>query len=177
MKKFTKEMKVGVFFLCFAVFYIISSRNINTFSPFGHKALDSKSLPQLLGWLMIVLSIVLIVTSYVKSKKNVAVVPEKQEKKAVEMVTVLGKQLPKVSAYLVACCGLIALYTLFFRSLGFVVSTTLFLFLLTLLLAPKDKRTGKMIVFYAVFSVVFTVILYLLFTRAIAMMLPHGILG
>ena len=178
MKKFIKEMKVGIFFLCFSIFYYICSSKINTFSPFGHKTLDSRSMPQMLAVLMAGLSIVLIVISYRKARITARCVQEKtEEEEPVEKISFRGKQLSKLTVRLVACCLLIALYALLYRPLGFVLSSILFLFFLTVLLAPNEKRTLKMHTFYFGFSVAFTLLVYFLFTRVLSMMLPRGILG
>ncbi|MCH3918850.1 MAG: tripartite tricarboxylate transporter TctB family protein [Spirochaetia bacterium] len=173
MKGKYKGLAVGIIFLVVSLLYIIGAINIRTFTPFGHTGLNSKSIPQTLGICMAVLSIVKIVKEV--KLLSVSTVPD-DGKKSVEYVTLFGKKVPKIAYALVLTVGLIALYIIFYRPIGFLLSSILFLVALTLFLCPVEKRTKKLILFVIVFSILFSWLVYFIFTTYFSMVLPKGIL-
>lgn len=62
-------------------------------------------------------------------------------------------------------------------SVGFVISSIVYLFVQILILTPKEKRIPKGIALYAVLSVVFCAVVYVIFRFGLNVMLPAGILG
>lgn len=172
--KWNKEMKTAVFFACFAVFYLIMTAQIKTFDLYSTSGLNSQSMPRLYGILMLILSAVLFLTSLAKEKKTPA---KEGEKKPVATVTVFGRTVPRKPLYLALSILLFAFYAATYASLGFVLSGFLYLALMIMLLTPQRHKSKKMTVFTWVFSFVFVWGLYMIFTRALGMMLPRGILG
>ena len=96
--KLNREMKVALFFICFAIFYLVMTTQIQTKDLYSTVGLNSKSMPKLYGVLMIVLGVILFVTSYLKQRKQTA--PE--EKKPVTMIKLFGRDVPRGKVYLVA---------------------------------------------------------------------------
>lgn len=60
---------------------------------------------------------------------------------------------------------------------GFVIMSSIFIFLMTMWLLPKDQRNKKQIILTAIIAVVFASCVYLLFVKGFALTLPVGILG
>lgn len=60
---------------------------------------------------------------------------------------------------------------------GFVIMSSIFIFLMTMWLLPKDQRNKKQIILTAIIAVVFASCVYLLFVKGFALTLPAGILG
>ena len=73
MNKATKkELGIGVFFALLSIFYIVASRSISTFTPFGNRGLDSRSIPAMIGWLSMALSVTYIVTTLISARRQLA---------------------------------------------------------------------------------------------------------
>ena len=72
--------------------------------------------------------------------------------------------------------GLIAVYIALMKPVGFVITTVLYLIAQMYVLTPREKRTGKNAVLFAVISLVTSLAIYLCFTRVFYLMLPAGIL-
>ena len=171
--KLNREMKVALFFICFAIFYLVMTTQIQTKDLYSTVGLNSKSMPKLYGVLMIVLGVILFVTSYLKQRKQTA--PE--EKKPVTMIKLFGRDVPRGKVDLVASILLFAFYAGTYSLLGFVLSGFIYLTLMILLLTPQRLKSRKTTIFTALFSFVFVYALYLIFTRVLSMMLPRGMLG
>lgn len=70
--------------------------------------------------------------------------------------------------------ALIGLYVLVYNSVGFLISTAVYLFLQILVLCPKEKRN---IPLFGTISVLTSVFIYTMFVYVINMPLPKGIFG
>lgn len=68
----------------------------------------------------------------------------------------------------------LAAYVFLFDKLGFIIATTSYLFVQILILSDDRNRNPKL---FAVVSVVASVAVYLLFSKALGLILPSGILG
>ena len=64
-------------------------------------------------------------------------------------------------------------YILVMPTLGFILSTVLYLFLQMLMLAPADKRNY---VLFAIVAVVFTAIVFVAFRVGLQQLLPRGVI-
>jgi putative tricarboxylic transport membrane protein len=72
---------------------------------------------------------------------------------------------------LVLMIGLFAAYVMAFIPLGFVTATAAYLFATSTLIDPEHRLRN------ACFAVAFSIIVYLLFTRLLAVHLPPGLIG
>lgn len=114
------------------------------------------SVPRLISIIGILLSIISLITDYKKSKGKAEIKDAaSDENKGVSFIKCLGF----VIAYLAAMV-----------LLGFLVSTALMLFLMTILLKYKRYKTS------AIFSAVTTAVLYFSFKYLFYVQLPTGIL-
>ena len=169
-----KEIGIGIFFLILAILYYIASLGISTFDPFaaGRSGiqLDSRSVPQTLSFLIAILSIVHIIGNALKLRKEktqTAFDIEPPEKKMFKF--------GRPQRLMVITVVLVSAYIFFYVQLGFVAASILYLLAQMLVLIPSDKRK-KWAVFTVCFSVGMPVGIYLIFTRAISMFLPRGLL-
>ena len=79
-----------------------------------------------------------------------------------------------VNRNVIATLIIIGTYIFLINLLGFIVSTTLYLFIQCNILAPKEKRNKAL---FLIISVVTAIIVYYLFSRVFLLMLPLGIFG
>ena len=70
--------------------------------------------------------------------------------------------------------GLLIMYVLLLKPVGFIIMTTFYIFIQSLFMAPPEKRS---VLGSAILAVVSSVTIYLVFTRGLSLLLPPGILG
>ncbi len=163
-----KELLPGVVITIFAIFIFFSSFSLQSLqmNPVG-----SDFLPKIVSFLAFLGSVIInmpIVKRLIKNRKrNMDVVPtEKTQQKNLE------KSTKKYSTLITL--GLITLYIVTMSLIGFLIATSLYLFVQIMLLAPKEKR--KPIIF-GIMSIVSSLVIYLIFWYAFSIILPAGILG
>ena len=171
--KLNRDAKVAIGFIAFAIFYLFMSTKIDSKNMYASGGVSSKTLPTIYGVVMIILAIALFVTSMLKQKAATAV---QKESKPVTMVNCFGRQVPRKPLYLSLSIALFAFYAFTYTKLGFVLAGFIYLGCMIMLLTPPERKSKKMLVFGWVFSCVFIVALYLVFTKVLSMMLPRGIL-
>ncbi len=180
-----KELWIGIFFLVLSVAYMIGTTTISTFTPFGNRGLDSRSVPLLIGSLVLALASVQIVTILTKEKKRRAeaslhttedvqgkseAAEVKQERTIIERIDAV------VPVKLVLSFVFLVMYIAAYQTVGFILASTFFLIAESFTLVEKEKRK-KWRVFIVVFSIVATLFIYFVFTNYLALFLPKGILG
>lgn len=153
MTKKVKEILISVVFMLVGIFIYLQAMNIK---PLMKNELGSGYFPKVVAGTMIVLSILNIFLNLRKTHI------EDENKTKSDLFGGLST------------IGLIGIYSLLYQKVGFLIGTSLYLFLQILILAPKEKRN---IMLFAIISVVFSVFVYYLFTRIINMPLPKGIFG
>lgn len=153
MTKKVKEILISVVFMLVGIFIYLQAMNIK---PLMKNELGSGYFPKVVAGTMIVLSILNIFLNLRKTHI------EDENKTKSDLFGGLST------------IALIGIYSLLYQKVGFLIGTSLYLFLQILILAPKEKRN---IMLFAIISVVFSVFVYYLFTRIINMPLPKGIFG
>ena len=148
------------------------SCSIQTFSPFGNAGLDSRSIPQMIGILGCVLSVLQIVLSWHGIKHG----PTEHAHKPEDASHGEGGNSNKPNFTLFLSLFLLGAYIAALQDLGFILSSLLYLILFIMLLTPKEKRL-KAIPFTLAFSAAISLSLYYVFTRYLTLLLPKGILG
>ena len=183
-----KEIGVGVFFLVFAIAYMVGASKISTFTPFGNRGLDSRSVPELLGILTIILSVTYMVQVWLKERKlkrmreesgddSVQVADQKDAAAVLESKGTIVSRINKVMPIkLVFSLIFLAVYTALYQPLGFVFSSIFFLIAESFLLVNKDERK-KWALFIVLFSIGVSIFIYFIFTQYLTLVLPSGILG
>ena len=181
MKKLlqNKEMLVGIIFLIIGVVYFALAFTIPIYDAYGGSSVvDSSFVPKVVGILLIVLSILQLIFSS-KAAKNapaaqITQASEEDEEFNVEDWDDDAANRNADTKALVAIFVILIIYMALLSTLGFMISSVLFLIATMLLLTPAEKRNIPLIL---ILSVVVSVGVYYLFVYGLDMVLPRGILG
>ncbi|MFS0750423.1 tripartite tricarboxylate transporter TctB family protein [Oceanobacillus sp. 1P07AA] len=151
-----------------ALFLIVLSVVLYTstfsFKQISASKIGSDFLPQVVAIALFVLSGILFVSALNKWNK--------ERKNRAE---VIGEQKVKLDYTLVLISlGLIAVYLFLIPTLGFLLSTIVYLFIQIYLISTPEKRSP---IKFAVVSIVVSVSVYWVFKDVFFLMLPAGILG
>lgn len=183
-----KEIGVGIFFLVLAIAYMVGASKISTFTPFGNRGLDSRSVPELLGILTIILSVTHIIQVYLKERKLKRILAEKMsdvadecDRNAEQSIappkgTIIHRIDNVMSIKLIISLIYLAIYIALYQPLGFILSSIYFLIAESFLLTNKGERK-KWALFIVLFSVGVSILIYYIFTKYLTLILPDGILG
>lgn len=185
MKKLmqNKELLAGVIFLVVGIAYFALAFTIPIYDAYGGSSVvDSAFVPKVIGVLLIVLSVLQLVFAS-RASKNIP--PAEPAAKSAEAAEEDGEF--KVEDWdddaanrnadtkaLIAIFAILIVYMALMSTLGFMISSALFLFATMMLLTPKQKRKLPVII---ILSVVVAVGVYYLFVYGLDMVLPAGILG
>ncbi len=176
-----RELWMGIVLLIFSIAYFAGSFTIPTYSGYGTQALDSKFMPRLLAVMMAGLSI----THMIAVLRNKSTLTDDKNKETGSMTADSLEDAQKnydedailkgssIRDVLVIAAFLI-FYAAAFSSLGFILSSGIFLFGSILFLTPTEKRNWFWIVGL---SVVIPVAIYFLFVSGFKLRLPSGILN
>lgn len=149
----------GVFFLLFSAIIFIASYSIKTVS-ISNVGVSSAFMPRCISVIFALVSITIICSGVKKLRETKDAFAEKGQKS---------------NTWAVVCTlGLIALYIAFLNILGFIITTSIYLFLQFTLLSDKTSR--KPLVFGLV-AIIASVAIYYVFVSGFQLMLPAGILG
>jgi hypothetical protein len=184
-----KELGVGIFFLVLSIAYMFGTRTISTFTPFGNRGLDSRSIPVLIGGLSFTLATLHIILLLVKEhrlKKNLAPQSENMSEEVCDPVEVACVTPPKgtiitridniVPIKLILSMLYLVIFIAAYQDIGFLISSTFFLLAESFLLVKPEERK-KWTLFIILFSIGASVLIYFVFTRYLSLFLPRGILG
>jgi len=183
-----KEIGVGIFFLVFAIAYMAGASTISTFTPFGNRGLDSRSVPELLGILTIILSMTHLAQVFLKERKLKRIRKDNKTndeevcsfKDDICVVSKKGTVLSSIDSVmpikLVISLIFLAIYTALYQPVGFILSSIFFLIAESFLLSKKGERK-KRALFIILFSIGVSVVIYYIFTEYLTLILPSGILG
>ncbi|MEN2466356.1 tripartite tricarboxylate transporter TctB family protein [Ornithinibacillus sp. FSL M8-0202] len=145
------NQRVSLVLLVLATLYLILAYQLPSFS---YSIVDADVVPKGLGFLLIALSIGLFFTKD----------SETEEQKA-------RRNIPKKDiGVLLAVFAFVFLYIFFLEILGFVVTTTIFVFGCSWFLGYKKHLTNGLV------AILFPLFMYLLFTNFLKINLPQGIL-
>ncbi len=152
-----KDLILGCVLLALSIAYTILARQIKTRPKMVPSYANSQIIPTLLGILLAILSVCLIVQGIRKLKADGDV-----ESKKMSRVDLLS---------IVLTFAAMCVYILILPTLGFMLSTMIFLFAQITILAPKEKRNYLL---FAIIAVVFTIIVFIAFRIGLSQMLPRG---
>ena len=156
-----KDLILGIVMLLFSGFYLFYAQQIKTRPKLTPSYASAKIMPTLLGILLAVLSIICIIQGYRKMT-----LPDTQSDSS--------KKLDKGDVMAVVYTFAVIIgYILVMPTLGFILSTLLYLFLQMIVLAPPEKRNY---VLFAIVSVVFTAFVFVAFRVGLQQLLPRGII-
>jgi putative tricarboxylic transport membrane protein len=147
----TLNQRVSIVLLVLAIVYLILAFQLPSFA---YTNIDADVVPKGLGFLLVALSIGLFF-----AKES-----ETEEQKA-------RRNIPKKDiGALLAVFAFVFLYIFFLEILGFVVTTAIFIFGCSWFLGYKKNVVNALV------SVLFPLVMYLLFTSFLQINLPQGIL-
>lgn len=151
-----KSILTGVLFLAFGAFMVFQSAGI---APKMKNDMGSGVFPLWLGILIIAIALLRLATG-LRMKENGDAGKEKTR----------ASDMPGGWQTIV----LLSAYVLAFSSVGFLISTTVYLFLQMWILTPKEKRS---VLKFAVIALAAALFVYLIFVYAINIPLPKGLFG
>jgi putative tricarboxylic transport membrane protein len=160
----------GLVLIAFSIAMFISSFSIEklTVSKIG-----SDFSPRLVAVLVFVLSIILVFNAIRSLKAQKALSKSLDENSVSEKKVNLDKEKANYVAVLLSIC-LIIVYLFLMPTIGFLITTALYLFCQFNLMALKEKRKPIQL---AVIAIITSVSIYFLFKNVFYLMLPAGILG
>ena len=164
MKKETRlDMIAASFTLIFGIAILILSTGIEVKAKNGD--VGSAFLPVVIGWMMVVLSIIYGVSALLEGRRagKAAVEVDEQE--------ILKTDNKKIFLSFI----LMVSYAVLLKPIGFLISSILYLFLQINVMT--DKPTAKQRIFFAVLSIIVSVLINYIFVNWFSMALPDGILG
>lgn len=162
------DLLTGLVFCLFSGIYFIMATQIAIPSSLKSSLLDASSVPKLWGVMMFVLGVIILIRGV--TKMNAA--------KKAGYCTPKGGQFEKLKKGIWEARSAIAMFVILFvyiaclQSVGFLVSTIVFLFLEFFVLTRKEERKLWVI---ALMALVFGVAIYALFKYGFSMPLPRGI--
>ena len=191
LKKQRTQLLGNVIFLLVAVIYLILSSQITVINVFGVTVVSSATIPRILGVLLLILDIISLFQNLAEFKQAKGAVKdplqEAGEKETVENGELdVAQALAEAEALeedadsdkmsIVLTIASLAVFSALIQPLGFLISSFIYMVLQSFVLTLKQERKKKA-VFIIILSAVFSVAVYLIFTRGLGLMLPKGILG
>jgi putative tricarboxylic transport membrane protein len=152
-----KNFRMGCIMTVLGIWMLADAINFGRFISGG---IGADFFPKIISTALILIGLLLAAGAYKAARKQA----EKRETAAIK------NNYPEFAATL----GLLALYILALKPLGFILSTAPFTFLLILILSPRENRNCLL---FATVAAAVTVALYFLFVKVFYIMLPGGILG
>ncbi len=168
MKRKYWDLASGIAFLALSITVFVGAQNVKTLAV---SSIGSGFFPSVVSVLLAITSIAIIAGGVFQARKaEPAAAPETKssaEKKP------SAEEKPRVWAVLVTFI-LMAAYALLITKVGFLITTTMYLFIQINILSPKQSRKQLM---FAIISVVSAIAIYYTFVKVFNLMLPAGILG
>lgn len=165
MSVIKKNLYSGIFFLLFSVFVYAESFNmtVSKADPMG-----PQFFPRVVAFTMAALSVLLFVKSAVELKKENGKTRNSPD----------GKKKISVNLPLLLTIGMLIVYPFLVQYIGFVILTAVYLFCQIFLLLPKGSiRVKKDLIIVLLVSILFPILVDLLFTKVFLIFLPTGLLG
>lgn len=160
-----KELLLGAAMMALAVFYLYHTSFIKLRSSVS---VSAKLIPEILGALVVILAAAQIWAGMT----HLNAIRRENKKKGTP--SVLFTEDEKGDSFPIALTFVLILgYAVVFEWLGFIIASTLCMFLQMMLMAPKEKRNPK---FFAVISLVSAVVVYIAFRLGLNLSLPRGLL-
>lgn len=162
MKKYSDCISGG-FLILLGTVILFASRNIKRMAGVS---VGSDFFPKIAAAMLLVFGVVIIIAFFRGRPDRSPAAAEESD--AAEDVTKTDWKAPLVSVVL------LAIYVGLLAKVGFIIMTMLYLFVQTIVLAPKEKRNYLL---FGILSLVVTLIVYYVFVHVLSVMLPIGLLG
>lgn len=159
------DIFTSIFLIVVSILMYVSTLS---FKQMTTSRIGSDFLPQITAIALFGLSLILLINALVKWKR---------EKKAVEEVASTGTKEEKVKinyTLVIISLVLMGVYLVTMTKIGFLITTSVYLFIQIYLISPTDKRSP---IRFAIVSIVMSTFIYYIFKNVFYLMLPSGILG
>lgn len=185
-----KQIGACLVFIAFAIFYLVASTQIEVVNRFGVTVVSSVTIPRILGTVLLILSTLsLLKSAFFNKNTSSKYVPKVSNEVAVtdeDGQLDIAKSLEEAEnaeaaadvdyLSIILTLASLLLFTVLLSKLGFLISATVYMISQVTILTKKGQRIKK-IPATIIFSVVFSILVYFLFTKGLGLMLPTGILG
>lgn len=176
-----KELYSSIFFIVVSIMYFIGATSIKSYNAFGEVGINSSTIPKILGGLLFVLSIVNLINSIISYRKtNETDIDEDKEMsifdQSIKAEEELEESMTENKRATVLTFVFLIIFALFLEPLGFIIMSIFFLISQMTLLTPKNIRK-KRLPSISIISLIFSVLVYVLFTKGFSLILPAGIIG
>lgn len=165
MKKKYWDLASGSFLLLFSVILFIGAQRVKTLAV---SSIGSGFFPSVVAVLLAITSMVIIIGGLAQARK-----PDAASGKVKAADGKAAEDKPRVWG-VIGTFALMAFYAILLPKLGFLITTTVYLFVQINILSPKESRKLFM---FGIISVVTSVVIYYTFVKVFNLMLPAGILG
>ncbi|MDA3979298.1 tripartite tricarboxylate transporter TctB family protein [Gallibacterium sp. AGMB14963] len=157
MKKYLsdKNFLAGIIFFFVSLAYLFGAYSIETK---GIVAIESDFMPKIYGYILLIASTILIITSW----RKLQTLEDKEESSSSDIKRVL------------LVLVLILAYISLIDFLGFIISSIPFLFFLSLLLTPEYIEKTYWV--YIIFSILLPIVAYFGFSYYLNLTMPSGLL-
>jgi putative tricarboxylic transport membrane protein len=173
MKKAKTDIACGVVLDIIAVLLIIGSFSIKHISSLTFDV-GSAYFPRICAALLLFLGTALIISSAVKVRKEKQQVLE-AEKKEEEPEKIKNNTTALVKT--LAVIAVLCLFALLLQKVGFIICSFVLVFVLILVLAPREEIKLKKVAVWILISAIASVGIYFLFVELFNLLLPIGLLG
>lgn len=165
MKKKYWDLASGSVLLLFSAVLFIGAQQVKTLAV---SSIGSGFFPSVVAVLLALTSVAIIIGGIAQARQ-----PEPATGKAKAAAGKPAEDKPRVWG-VIGTFALMAFYAILLPKLGFLITTTVYLFVQINILSPNESRKQ---VLFAIISVVTSVVIYFTFVKVFHLMLPAGILG
>lgn len=149
-----KELIVGIIMIVFGSFYLYSTRNIKGLDTVK---IDADFMPRIYGILSVILGVI---------QFYIGIIGRRKYRKTEVEELIDNKNVLFTFLVIIA-------YVLILKPVGFIISSILFLFTMSIILTPGYME--KNYIRYLVFSILLSLITYFIFKKLMYIALPSGI--
>ena len=165
MKKKYWDLVSGSLLLLFSAAVFIGAQSVKTLAV---SSIGSGFFPSVVSVLLAITSIFIIIGGIAQARK-----PDKTTDKEKAAGGKPAEDKPRVWG-VIGTFALMAFYAVLLPKLGFLITTTVYLFVQINILSPRESRKQFL---FGIISVVTSVVIYYTFVLVFHLMLPAGILG
>ncbi|MCR5346719.1 MAG: tripartite tricarboxylate transporter TctB family protein [Fretibacterium sp.] len=158
----------GVILALFSLFYMCQIPGIKIFKGLGSTPLNNHFVPWLWSGGLLFLSVWLIVRGILKYRRVKA---DGVENQGASLLSALADKREVILSFIA-----LTLYVAFMNSVGFVITTTVYVFVQILLLTPTE-RWSRNIVPAAITALIAGCLLFYIFRSTLNVLLPVGLFG
>lgn len=167
MGKNAKDLAAGICLLCISVIYCVLAQSIKVFTGIGATPISAKGLP--IVWAVCLGS--LAIDLILRGARGIRHGKDSGEK----MPQIAATAWVKDNFAVLGTFAALFIYALCWKSVGYLISTVIYLFIQIQLLTDKERRGKKNVLLTLTLSLAFTFLSYYIFVKLLSVQLPRGI--